>query len=1061
MPTCALFLAALLATVHVVPAIRPRPDIDSLDSLEWPRASLLESEGPESIPGDDGPPTPSGRAGGGAKEDVTDERNPKFSRHYVKGGPYIPSCEQTAILLNVQEACTVDEFQHMAWAVALQLDCQLQKAQNVLDLVTKKYEQAARQIVSEASKEVEGERIRRNITPTFAGMVDCPADSSSVGQKYYDTPDGRQMLMLPQPEGSGTAYAYKGNTVHKLDSPQDIIRMDLEKINHGLWFATVLAQEDFAENARFYYTKGLQQRLRYRGNDPAIVMELAPPTDGHSASAMCLGSPNHNIIDPGNFNAFFNLSNPDRITRYTDDVIRPYWWSTTWSAKSKPSTAEANASGGGSGRSFAPKQTFVALAAKVTKDEQGKPIGTVTLDVNMTALANKFLDKMLITPSVYAAIVDNAGHIIAMSPSARAVLFRPNMSDAELYGDDRERCQRGMTAKELENCTWHHYYAKNLNDAKKDGYSGVDFSEILWLMFRERRHQPNCSRAETEDETATPCGPGNGTRVHGGHGQIYQAPLERTNCSQKIHQASLTFNKVRHDVVYCAFSAVPQWGLIVGTEYQDLEKAATMSIYPNYLDLNKTFYDETELQADHHGDHKCHGHGKGHRTKTHIVTLSNDGRIDFPFVVDMSMISFVKVHPLNGTVKMKERANLTFTLTTCMEEFGVYAGMVRIRSRQEVSRGACFRKAATVHLKMVLSQEKGQFQRFMKFYGKWVLASLVILLVGIAVRIIMSRIKSFYKAEARQQKIVEEALHSAGHLSHPMVLISATAFKRQGKLVSHEEAQRLHQVIWLYTVKQIEEFCSERVIIFISHQWTAFKEPDPTNVQYKAMVMSIETLKVEKHWDEREMFLWVDYTCIPQRHQETQRLAINSLTAYASNVAAFVVVAPPVLHADLCEPCNKETYQRRAWCRAEQLSHLLAAGNSNMYLAEGGVLTPLTKIGGWLEQSTYVFQGDLTCCRRQHAGMERCDKELLVVPMLGLWAQLCQKCDNAGVDDYQLFEVHANLASKLEEVFPSTFTFVESSGSKVNRMLFGQLLTRLPEALEEYDIKRPPKDDGF
>merc|ERR1719433_895506 len=199
------------------------------------------------------------------------------------------------------------------------------------------------------------------------------------------------------------------------------------------------------------------------------------------------------------------------------------------------------------------------------------------------------------------------------------------------------------------------------------------------------------------------------------------------------------------------------------------------------------------------------------------------------------------------------------------------------------------------------------------------------------------------------------------------------------------------------------------------------------------MLMSVETLQLQQGWEETNIYLWIDFSSIPQRHRPTQALAINSLTVYASNVSAFVVVAPEVQHQQLCEICNKASYQERAWCRAEQLAHLLAVGSRNMYLAEDGELTPLSDIDEWLTQSVYVFQGNLTCCRRKHEGMDKCDKELLVTPMLGLWAQLnprcgancekqtMQKSKMSGSKSEKLMKiahVHEEISKKLEEVFP-------------------------------------------
>jgi hypothetical protein len=218
------------------------------------------------------------------------------------------------------------------------------------------------------------------------------------------------------------------------------------------------------------------------------------------------------------------------------------------------------------------------------------------------------------------------------------------------------------------------------------------------------------------------------------------------------------------------------------------------------------------------------------------------------------------------------------------------------------------------------------------------------------------------------------------------------------------------------------------------------------------MLMAVDTLQRQRNWAEEETFVWLDYSSIPQRHRGLQTLAINSLTVYAAKVSAFVVVAPPVEHEDLKELCNRETYQRRAWCRAEQLSHMLAQTHEQMFLAEGGQLTRLGDLENWLEQSILVFSGDLTCCRRKHVGMEICDRERLVLPMLGFWAQLerrmnkCQQCRTE--KDAGFVELHSSLKEKLDDVFPQKFKYETESGVE-ERPLFGKLLNRLEERLKE------------
>lgn len=138
--------------------------------------------------------------------------------------------------------------------------------------------------------------------------------------------------------------------------------------------------------------------------------------------------------------------------------------------------------------------------------------------------------------------------------------------------------------------------------------------------------------------------------------------------------------------------------------------------------------------------------------------------------------------------------------------------------------------------------------------------------------------------------------------------------------------------------------------MFFSHQWTGFKHPDPKNHQYQSMVSSLRELAKRNNWDESldDVFVWVDYSCIPQANASVQNLAIRSLAVYASSATYFVICAPDTKHVDLDDLCDLTTYQvkrlqydalwmpiyslfeyytqRRMWCRAEQVCHSMRNG---------------------------------------------------------------------------------------------------------------------------------------
>ena len=79
-----------------------------------------------------------------------------------------------------------------------------------------------------------------------------------------------------------------------------------------------------------------------------------------------------------------------------------------------------------------------------------------------------------------------------------------------------------------------------------------------------------------------------------------------------------------------------------------------------------------------------------------------------------------------------------------------------------------------------------------------------------------------------------------------------------------------------------------------------------------------------------DLFVWVDYTSIPQACRYTQKLSISSLPVYASHLRYFVIIAPPTMHTSTFKMCNYESYSRRGWCRLEQWARLAAEGTPQL-----------------------------------------------------------------------------------------------------------------------------------
>lgn len=160
------------------------------------------------------------------------------------------------------------------------------------------------------------------------------------------------------------------------------------------------------------------------------------------------------------------------------------------------------------------------------------------------------------------------------------------------------------------------------------------------------------------------------------------------------------------------------------------------------------------------------------------------------------------------------------------------------------------------------------------------------------------------------------------------------------KLPSHAEVQRMNKFV-------IPDRSDTRKILFISHQWCGFKEPDPSNLQFLTLKAALKNLLAGRRanpspilaelpgapksmkFDEKlkGCLVWIDYFGVPQvsavespdkrntTHANMLK-AISSLAAYVARSSLFFVLAPVIAHHDIANhDCEYSTWMRRGWCR--------------------------------------------------------------------------------------------------------------------------------------------------
>lgn len=338
--------------------------------------------------------------------------------------------------------------------------------------------------------------------------------------------------------------------------------------------------------------------------------------------------------------------------------------------------------------------------------------------------------------------------------------------------------------------------------------------------------------------------------------------------------------------------------------------------------------------------------------------------------------------------------------------------------------------------------------------------------------------------EKLSQDKVKEALTLTQEVQFPVTMICAVDFMKLDKLQSHEELRELRLLRFFDTAAKARAFLDGghedkgNFGVFFSHQWTAWDHPDHTGEQFNSMKAVINYLVTNKdHKLELErMYVWVDYFSIPQANPHIQKLAINSLPIYASLLQLFVIVAPEITHKNTDARLSRDTYQERGWCRAEQLCHYVKCGDSDMFLADStGRPMPLKgKLAGqaikdlksgskrmsfariereadveeWFEKMFFVFSEGVsyTCCRLEHdmnGKATPCDREALMLPILGLYGDIYGRRDEEGVK-----EIFERIQEEgLDKIFPPTFEYqAKETGLKETRTLFGDLL----DVLEAY-----------
>lgn len=233
----------------------------------------------------------------------------------------------------------------------------------------------------------------------------------------------------------------------------------------------------------------------------------------------------------------------------------------------------------------------------------------------------------------------------------------------------------------------------------------------------------------------------------------------------------------------------------------------------------------------------------------------------------------------------------------------------------------------------------------------------------------------------------------------------------------------------------------ETPVIFLSHQWASWDDPDPDQIQYNQMINACRAVAVKDGFSDDEVYVFVDFTSIPQKNMRQRLNAISMLGVYSASFKYFIVIAPSTVHKDTRRVINMQSYQKRGWCRLEQWGHMCAQGMENMFSYQNNELTSLESSGvDWILDSIMVLDGvsistmsphffllmtsvtpSLNIIRMSQDFTEASDREVMVDIILGLYFMVLTKDKSDGDYNHGSDRLYKLIEEHHRSVFPEQF----------------------------------------
>ncbi|CAE8719605.1 unnamed protein product [Polarella glacialis] len=309
---------------------------------------------------------------------------------------------------------------------------------------------------------------------------------------------------------------------------------------------------------------------------------------------------------------------------------------------------------------------------------------------------------------------------------------------------------------------------------------------------------------------------------------------------------------------------------------------------------------------------------------------------------------------------------------------------------------------------------------------------------------------------------VQAGLKLVNELPCPLFLVSAADFLS----MPEEELRSLHEglrstgkLLTLDTMDEVMELKKTSRILFFSYEWLSWSKVGPNKVQLSAMKAAADNVAKKLQVPTSQIHIWIDILSIPQKHPGMKAMAVDSLYAFAHCADVMVIVAPDCWHEDTGAKADALSYSERVWTRVEQLAHCSQHGVASMFLQTAETFCQLQD--DWMERVCTVLDGDMTCCRNKHPNGCRCDKQILVLPLLALYYDIYK----------QILSGYPSVAAKFtweliqkkgkDQMFPPNIHIARDTGITKDYELFGDTINRIEKIVigenpASSHVPRPP-----